>query len=156
MQTLEERFWQKVDKRGPDDCWEWTAGRRSTYGTFAPAHHVSRYAHRMAWELTHGPIPKGLDVLHSCDNRPCCNPAHLFLGTNAENSADMVAKGRQARGEKVNTARLNSDQIIEIRRRYHPRVVTQKMLADWYGVKQVTIQKIVQGLTWAWLRDEES
>lgn len=78
-------------------CTLWTGLKRHKYGCFHAPHMVS--AHRYAWELAHGPIPDGLCVLHRCDTPACVNPAHLFLGTHADNVADKVAKGRQARGD---------------------------------------------------------
>lgn len=99
--SLEERFWQRVDKRAPDECWEWIAGRtKAGYGYITAGPRGSQrhvYAHRLSYELAHGPIPDGKHVCHRCDNPPCCNPAHLRLGTHADNMADMKAKGR-ARG----------------------------------------------------------
>lgn len=94
--SLEEQFWAKVDKDGPVHptlntcCWLWT-GARSTngYGTFGTG-----YAHRASYELAYGGITNGLWVLHRCDNRPCVNPAHLFLGTHQDNMRDMKEKGR--------------------------------------------------------------
>lgn len=96
--SLTERFWENVDKRGPDDCWEWMAGKEFGYGYIRREGHKGKMAraHRVAWELTNGPIPKGMCVLHRYDNPGCCNPAHLWLGTLADNNADMAAKGRHA------------------------------------------------------------
>lgn len=93
--ALAVRFWSKVQKGGPDQCWEWLASRKpSRYGQFTlPGNKLVR-AHRMAWVLTHGEIAGGLCVLHRCDNPPCCNPGHLFLGTLRDNARDMLAKGR--------------------------------------------------------------
>lgn len=79
---------------GPDSCWEYQAARSPRgYGTIGVMGKTRR-AHRVAWELANGPIPEGLLVCHHCDNPPCCNPAHLFLGTDKDNVADMRAKGR--------------------------------------------------------------
>jgi len=94
--TLEQRFWRKVDRRGPDECWPWTGGKTPCgYGLIRSSGHGHlRQTHRVSWILANGSIPRGMCVLHSCDNPPCCNPAHLWLGTHAENMADRDAKGR--------------------------------------------------------------
>ena len=91
-------FWEKVDKRGNDECWPWmgaTSGRG--YGRFSNKAIPENGSHRIAWMMSFGQIPAGLFVCHRCDNPSCCNPSHLFLGTAKENTQDMVKKGR-ARG----------------------------------------------------------
>lgn len=89
-----KRFWNKVNIKGPDDCWEWIAGRNNTgYGSFT-LNRTSTSSHRVAWLLTQTEIPEGMVVMHSCDNRLCCNPAHLSLGTQKQNMHDKLAKGR--------------------------------------------------------------
>ncbi len=98
--SLEARFWAKVDVRGLWDCWPWTGARtRAGYGLMGlgPRNAGGIYVHRLSWELAHGRLAGELCVLHRCDNPPCVNPAHLFIGTRADNNADMVAKGRHWR-----------------------------------------------------------
>lgn len=96
-----ESFWANVDKsRGPDACWPWTKGKaRHGYGK-ATYQGRTVTAHRLAWELVNGPIPEGKYICHSCDNPPCCNPAHLWLGTAMDNQADAKAKGHTASGDR--------------------------------------------------------
>ena len=94
---LAERFWAKVDRRGPDDCWNWTAMTHPDgHGRIGEGGHYGRmlYAHRVSYELHIGPIPPGLVVMHKCDNPRCVNPAHLQLGTDADNHRDCWNKGR--------------------------------------------------------------
>lgn len=94
-----DEFWLTASNGDDSCCWEWQ-GCRISYGYGRVRYDgKTRFAHRVAWELTHGQIPDGLCVLHICDNPPCCNPAHLFLGTKADNNADKVSKNRQARGD---------------------------------------------------------
>jgi len=102
QRSLERRFWSKVNKNGPiqphcpevGPCWVWTAScAKSGYGQLN-VDGVPVGAHRLSWKLHNGPIPDGIEVLHKCDHKPCIRPEHLFLGTQAENMADMAAKGR--------------------------------------------------------------
>ena len=144
------RFVAQVEVLQPNECWPWigcigTGG----YGRFG-MHRTSWRAHRVAWELTNGPIPDGLCVLHHCDNPPCVNPAHLFLGTDADNVADMVAKGRQsaAPGERNGYAKLTADQVREIYARYHAGGILQRELADEYGINQTNVSSITRGKRW--------
>lgn len=103
--TPEERFWDKVNKSTLSGCWEWMAsrmpnrGRNQPYGRFRVGDTIV-FAHRWAYRTFVGPIPEGMHVMHQCDNPTCVRPDHLEVGTPKENSADMVRKGRSARGKR--------------------------------------------------------
>ena len=110
-------------------------------------------AHHVSWELHHGPIPKGLHVLHKCDIPACVNPDHLFLGTQADNMRDKVKKGRQPyrRGEEVQASRLTAQQVVDIRHDYALGVETHRSLGKKYGVSHHTIGVIVRRNGWTHL-----
>lgn len=139
-----ERFWEKVDKSGR--CWEWRAARTSLgYGQFMSAAATCEPAHRTAYRLTHGAASiVGKLVCHDCDNPGCVRPAHLFVGTHAENTADMMAKGRGTTGGKAAAAKLNDDQVRAIRADPRP----QREIAVAYGVHLCTVGSIIRRTTW--------
>jgi hypothetical protein len=139
---VEDRFWSKVRKT--DDCWTWTAAVQGNgYGVFSmPTGHgkgrVER-AHRVAWELSYGPIPEGMDVCHRCDNPPCVRPKHLFLGSWDENMADARRKGRTERWQ----VKLSPVQVQEIRVRHGVLGETGASLARRFGVSPALVSMIV-------------
>lgn len=148
------QFWSHVEKTG--GCWLWRGTKRNpeprrAYGVFRKdGQRVS--AHRLAWELQYGPIPAGRGyhgtcVLHSCDNPSCVRPQHLFLGTNGDNVADSVRKGRRARGERSATAKLTEKQVKAIRQRAAAGE-TCSILAKAFGVSSPTISGIVRRKYW--------
>ena len=154
MRTLAERFWEKVDKRGPDECWPWKAHRHdSGYGRISMGGRRGKIegAHRVAWLLEHGSIPEGMDVLHKCDNPPCCNVRCLFLGTARTNVDDMFAKGRNPqlpRGEEHSCAKFTEQQVRDIRANKALCRVSDRELGARYGVSNVAINRIVRRITW--------
>jgi hypothetical protein len=148
---VEVRFWPKVDRRGPDECWPWIAKAvcRNGYGRMSDGRHRQLRAHRIAYELANGPVPEGLDVCHSCDNPPCCNPAHLFLGTAKDNMADAKRKGRTSPpphyfGEDHHNAKFGHTAALAILSDTRP---AQVVAAD-YGVSAKTVYALWRGDTW--------
>ena len=166
---LGERFWSGVNMSG-DGCWPWTRTKNTAgYGMIKSAG-TPRLAHRVAWELTNGPIPKGKQVCHKCDNPICVRPTHLFIGSQSENIRDMDRKGRRpkrpnakmptgddhwrrrnpelgARGERAGGSKLNAEQVTEIRRRY-AEGATLHQLGDEFGVSFTNIHMVVTRRTW--------
>lgn len=105
-------------------------------------------AHRLAWEMAHGHLSDDFDVLHSCDNPPCINVDHLFLGTPAINAADKVSKGRHPQGEASHFAKLSEADVLEIRERYANGGVLQRELAKEFGTMQSMVSRIVHRTIW--------
>lgn len=140
-------FWRRVDRRGPDECWPWL-GPLTDRG-YGKLHYAGRNmrAHQVSLLLTTGERPPA--VCHTCDNRRCCNPAHLFAGTNGVNNSDREAKGRSAdfRGERHPSAKLTESQIIDMRLRARAgeRV---KDIASHYGLHASYASQIVNRKRW--------
>lgn len=153
---FEQRLWRHIERRGPDECWPWTGSTKiGGYGTLSRGGAAGKFvrAHRAVWEQFNGPIPQSRDyhgavVMHRCDNRACCNPTHLVLGTQAQNVRDMVAKGRnyviRLRGESNPRARL-TDVLVRLFR------TSQKScteLAREHGCCPSTVSLIRRRKTW--------
>lgn len=126
----------------PNDCVIWPGSRYKTGYGQCWRNGKTHHAHRIAWESAHGPIPKGLCVLHRCDNRPCVNIDHLFLGTRTDNHLDKVSKGRMLIGMALPQTKLTPEDISNIR----ASGLTQEALAKRYGVNQGHISKIKNNL----------
>ncbi len=140
------RFWEHVIKSDAG-CWNWSGIIIDGYGYLSVGSQARR-ANRLSWKLHFGSIPDHLCVLHRCDNRRCVNPEHLFLGTPADNAADMVRKGRSLTGAKNHKAKLNPKQVALIRMLYGTGKHLQRELATNFGVSQRSISCIVRGETW--------
>jgi predicted XRE-type DNA-binding protein len=144
------RFTEKYEV-SPTGCWLWTAARKDNgYGVFGRGDRAGgiAYAHRWSYEHFVGPIPEGIAVCHRCDVRHCVNPEHLFLGTIAENQADMAAKGRSLRGERHNRVRLTESDVIEIRRLWDETDLTQAEIGARFGIDKQRVSSIVRGRQW--------
>lgn len=152
LSELPKSYWSKVNVQQSTACWIWSKARNAAgYGTVGwlgktyPTHRVAAYLHGII------PTLESKDcILHSCDNPPCCNPAHLRAGTQAENMRDMVGRKRsnKARGEASGRAKLTAVQVKDIRERYMLDEVTQSYLAKMFGVSTLAINSIVRRKTW--------
>lgn len=145
VHALTARFWGYVDIKGEDNCWEWQGSKTTAGYGHIYAYGELKYAHRISVELTGVVIPDGWFICHSCDNRSCVNPTHLFVGTQKENVQDMVSKNRDSHGENHYNAKLLDEDVAQIRV-LTGQGFTQKSIAEIYGVHQSHISGIVTGL----------
>lgn len=152
------RFWSKVDIKGPDECWNWKAsfksgGKNGHYGSFRVGKRCIR-AHRVAYELTYGSIPEGegphgVCVCHRCDNPSCCNPSHLFLGSQHDNIRDTESKkrGNHPKGESVGNSRMLDSEVIEMRRLRLEEGMKYKDLAALFRCSLSQVYSVLSGKT---------
>ncbi len=146
MEALKKRFNKKIKIVEHTGCWEWIGARwKDKYGkTSIGSPGKAKRAHRISWELFIGPIPKGAHVCHKCDNPPCVNPSHLFLGDNLDNVKDMVSKGR------VHQKLLMSE--VYMIRNLRSMGISRRRVAEQFNISVYAIEAIDKGLTWRWLK----
>lgn len=146
MNTV-DRFFSKIKKT--DSCWIWESDIQNGYGYFQVRVNKKTkkiYAHRYSWIIANGEIPEKLCICHTCDNRICVNPLHMFLGTLKDNRRDCVEKNRQAKGEKIGNAKLTQENVKFIKSMRD--VLSLEQLSIQFGVSRSTIARVFDGLTW--------
>ena len=155
---LEARFWAKVAKGARDACWPWQGTGTRGYGKIHDKVTGKMIrATQVAWELANGPLPAGAHILHKCDRPPCVNPDHLFLGTNDDNIADKLRKGRQRngahvyRGERHHGTSLTTEQVLAIRAEAATSGRTMAAIGSDYGITRESVGAIVRRKRWAHL-----
>lgn len=148
MNDIERRFWAKVNRMGSEDCWEWIGALDTCgYGQMRGFDGKMIHSQRLSYILHIGPIPKGMDVCHKCDNRKCVNPNHLFVGTRLDNIRDAVSKDRMCFGERHPKSKLSKREVVEIKQKYDLGSYSQRELGRIYGISGQSIGLIVNGLS---------
>ncbi len=142
-------FWSNVKKT--KSCWIWTGCIDPTgYGKFG-FNHKSVRVHRFVWQLVYGPIPKDKQINHHCDNRRCCNPKHLYVGTQKDNVRDQLRRGRRnQRGELNNSVKLNEN-TVRLIKKHIVRGVKQDIIAEKFNIARTTVSAISTGRSWSWV-----
>jgi hypothetical protein len=150
----DDRFWRNVHPEALSGCWLWHGSvDRFGYGIYGAT--GERKAHRLAYQRTKGPIPRGFVVRHRCDVKGCVNPDHLVIGTHKDNSRDAMERGQVARGTRNGASKLDERQVLEIRARLAGGESTVR-LARAFGVSQSLVSQISLRQAWAWLGASES
>jgi hypothetical protein len=146
--TIKERLYSKIKVNPKNNCWEIKLNKGARYPWIRVNGKYKR-THRVSYEIHIGKIPDGINCLHKCDNTKCCNPEHLFLGTQADNVADMIKKGRKRifKGIELYEAKLNKTKILAIKKKIEKGIPVLKV-AKQYGVNQVVIRGIASGRGW--------
>jgi len=151
--SLSYKLWRYVTKHGRKvkyvrgRCWEWFGGTNNTgYGQIY-AEGRFQLVHRISAELVNGPVPNGLCVCHSCDNKLCVRPSHLFIGTRKDNLQDMTNKNRRARGASMGMAKLDDGKVVRIRL-LHKWGMTCADLSRKFGVTNGTMSAVLNRKTW--------
>ncbi|MDQ1318728.1 MAG: hypothetical protein QG588_2390 [Candidatus Poribacteria bacterium] len=142
----EKRFWRYIDKKGEHECWNWKGGKCRGYGIFW-LQGKSYQAHRVMYEYEHLCVPRGMMVLHTCDNPSCVNPDHLKLGNHQDNMDDRSNKGRQSKGEDRYSAKLTEEDVRLIRSLYLEGY-TQGYIAGKFGIHTSNVSLIVRKKHW--------
>lgn len=133
-------------------CWEFVGGRTgSGYGVVSESKYVQHLAHRLSYSIMKGPIPKGMIVCHVCDNKICCNPEHLFIGTYQDNKNDEISKGRHVKGSRQGNSKLNETDVIKIKQLIAENTMTLNAISRMYNVTGEAIGLIKRGKNWRWL-----
>jgi hypothetical protein len=139
-------FWDRVDKSGGEDaCWPWMAGRSAQRYGQVTINGNKILAHRYAYAEAYGPIPADKDLLHSCDNPPCCNPRHLRIGTAKDNAKDMIDRGRIAYGSRHGQCRFTDEAIRTIRDAYHNKGLSQGAISRKFGISSGHLHRVLTG-----------
>jgi len=148
--THEERFWLHVSRRRDDQCWNWKHYTRPNGYAYFGVDGVQIAAHRFSWSLVNGLIPEKMQICHKCDNKKCCNPNHLFLGTCKENIQDAVIKGLRNTpiGERQGFSFLTGEVVEKIREMAKAGGRTQKEIANRFGIKPMHAQSIISRRIW--------
>ena len=144
--SLEDRFWSRVDKKGPDDCWEWT-GYIGDWGYGTMQYGYNSSAHRISYEIAYGPIPKGKKCLHKCDNRKCVNPNHLYLGTQSDNMYDRAKRNPNNQGGREKGSKFYEGEAWLMKKLWKSGKFTQGQIAKMFKCSRNTIGHIVNGRT---------